>query len=307
MPEIAVVVPVYNSAATLPELVARVVGILRQMGFRQLELILVDDASQDDSWVVIARLQAQHPEHIRGYRLSRNVGQHMATLCGLRQARAPWIFTIDDDLEHSPEAFPELWAQRQVAPGFPLADVVYAEPVAQRQHLARRLGSGLLRQAGYFLLGTRRWGTPFRLLRREALADLLRYPEPRVFLDVLIHQMPLRIVVVPIAFDGSRGRQSRYKLLSLLFWGFKLIWWFTPLPLYILGGLMTALLGLAVLVALGVVPAFAGPGTAWQLGIGGLLLGGLRIVAGYQWRSLSLKRQLSQYVVAEKTGLNVLK
>ena len=46
--------------------------------------------------------------HIIGMRLSRNFGQHAATVCGIEQARGQWIITMDDDLEHPPEAIPDM-------------------------------------------------------------------------------------------------------------------------------------------------------------------------------------------------------
>jgi glycosyltransferase involved in cell wall biosynthesis len=75
---ISVVVPVYNSAEMLPELVKRLDKVLSAMG-RDFELILVNDGSKDNSWMVIERLASGKP-WVRGVGMMRNFGQHNALL-----------------------------------------------------------------------------------------------------------------------------------------------------------------------------------------------------------------------------------
>ena len=93
---ISVIVPAYNSAAVLPLLVSELGTVLPKCssGF---ELILLNDASPDRSWEVIAELTTLHP-WVHGINLMRNVGQHNALLCGIRAAKYEIIVTIDDDL-----------------------------------------------------------------------------------------------------------------------------------------------------------------------------------------------------------------
>ena len=81
---VSIVVPVFRSAGCLPELVARVGAMGAQLG--RFELILVNDASPDNSWEVIRELAASHP-FVVGLDLRRNVGQDNALMAGLRRAR----------------------------------------------------------------------------------------------------------------------------------------------------------------------------------------------------------------------------
>src|SRR5690349_23315770 len=81
---------------------------MRTLALRH-ELILVDDRGRADAWPTIERLCKEHAE-VTGVRLTRNFGQHAATVCGIGLARGDWIVTMDDDLEHPPEALPALLA-----------------------------------------------------------------------------------------------------------------------------------------------------------------------------------------------------
>ena len=82
---ISFVVPVYNSEATLSELVRRLTDVARACG-REHEIVLVNDGSVDGSWGRIQELRARN-ERVRGADLARNYGQHNALLCGIRAAR----------------------------------------------------------------------------------------------------------------------------------------------------------------------------------------------------------------------------
>src|SRR5690349_5279206 len=108
---ISVVVTVYNSQATLEALVDRLLATLTAVaGEGAFEVILVNDASRDESWQVIQRLSTRY-SWVRGVDLMRNYGQHNALLCGIRLARFDKIVTLDDDLQNPPEEIPVLLAK----------------------------------------------------------------------------------------------------------------------------------------------------------------------------------------------------
>ncbi|CAK9250865.1 unnamed protein product [Sphagnum jensenii] len=96
----SIVVPVYNSADIVEELVNQVKSVMKARGY-SFELILVDDGSIDTVWKKITGLAATH-SFIRGLRLSNNFGQWMATTAGMSRARGEHIITMDDDLEYDP-------------------------------------------------------------------------------------------------------------------------------------------------------------------------------------------------------------
>jgi polyisoprenyl-phosphate glycosyltransferase len=104
-PTLSIVAPVYNEARILPELVARCIGAAQQRSW-PFELVLVDDASTDDTPARLADLARD--SCVRPCRLAANVGQFRATQAGLRAARGQWVVVLDGDLQDPPEQIPLL-------------------------------------------------------------------------------------------------------------------------------------------------------------------------------------------------------
>src|SRR5438876_5850222 len=132
---ISVVTPVYNGEASIAELCRRLGEVLPRVS-TQHEIILVNDGSRDRSWEVISELCSRSPS-VRGLNLMRNYGQHNALLCGIRAARHEIVVTMDDDLQHPPEAIPQLLAE--LARGE--VDVVYGRPEREQHGFSRNLAS----------------------------------------------------------------------------------------------------------------------------------------------------------------------
>lgn len=105
-PDISVVVPLYNEAESLPELVAWINRVAADNGL-SYEAILVDDGSSDSSWVVIERLREEYPA-LRAIGFARNYGKSAALYCGFEAARGEVVFTMDADLQDSPDEIPAM-------------------------------------------------------------------------------------------------------------------------------------------------------------------------------------------------------
>src|SRR5277367_3998098 len=131
---LSIVVPVYNSEASLPVLLERLSVLLPTLA-REFEVILVNDASSDGSGDVVDSACDEH-DWVVGIHLMRNFGQHNAQLCGIRNARFEAIVTMDDDLQNPPDEVPRLLAK--LADGF---DVVYGYPREESHGLWRDFAS----------------------------------------------------------------------------------------------------------------------------------------------------------------------
>lgn len=105
-PDISVVVPLYNEAESLPELVAWIDRVAERHGL-SYEAILVDDGSSDASWEEVERLKTRYPA-LRGIRFARNYGKSAALYCGFAAAAGEVVVTMDADLQDSPDEIPEL-------------------------------------------------------------------------------------------------------------------------------------------------------------------------------------------------------
>ena len=104
--DISVVVPLYNEEESLPELVEWIDRVARGEGL-SYEVILVDDGSGDGSWRVIESLHERFAA-VRGIKFARNYGKSAALYCGFAEARGEVVFTMDADLQDSPDEIPEL-------------------------------------------------------------------------------------------------------------------------------------------------------------------------------------------------------
>ena len=107
--ELSVVTPVYKAADCLEELYRRLVAVLERTG-EPFEIVMVNDASPDDSWQLIEGL-ARRDGRVRGVNLSRNFGQHRAITAGLDHCRGRFVVVMDCDLQHVPEDISRLYAK----------------------------------------------------------------------------------------------------------------------------------------------------------------------------------------------------
>lgn len=107
--EISTVIPVYGADYALEELYTRLVAVLEKIT-DCFEIILVNDASPDDSQSIIERL-ALTDSRVRGIKFSRNFGQHRAITAGLDYCRGDWIVVMDCDLQDIPEEIERLYQE----------------------------------------------------------------------------------------------------------------------------------------------------------------------------------------------------
>ena len=104
--DISVVVPLYNEVESLAELAAWIDRVARD-NHLTYEIIMVDDGSSDGSWDEVERLKGEYPA-IRGIRFGRNYGKSAALYCGFEAAEGEVVFTMDADLQDSPDEIPEM-------------------------------------------------------------------------------------------------------------------------------------------------------------------------------------------------------
>jgi len=105
---ISVVIPQLNEEESLPELTRWIVEVLSRAGLT-FEIIYIDDGSTDDSWAVIERQASEFPGRVRGIRFQRNYGKSAALNVGFEAAKGDVVFTMDADLQDSPDELPGMY------------------------------------------------------------------------------------------------------------------------------------------------------------------------------------------------------
>ena len=104
---ISVVIPLYNEEESISELVAWIAKVMYDNNFTY-EIIIVDDGSTDSSWDEIRKLTEEYGS-IRALRFRRNYGKSAALFCGFREAEGDVVFTMDADLQDSPDEIPAMY------------------------------------------------------------------------------------------------------------------------------------------------------------------------------------------------------
>ncbi len=242
--DFSVVIPVYNEAANLQELIRRCLDSCRLCN-RSFELILVDDGSRDGSDEIIRRAGDRHKSEIIGILLNRNYGQHAAVFAGLSNSCGKVIITLDGDLQNPPEEIPNLIDE--LDKGY---DVVGTVRKNRRDTLFRRWASGLVntmvRRATGVMMHD--YGCMLRGYSRTVVDAMLRCHERSTFIPILANSFARTTTEIPVAHDQRRQGESKYSLFKLISLQFDLLTSMSTFPLRLLSilGTITALLGMGL-------------------------------------------------------------
>lgn len=215
---VSVIVPVYNSAPTLPALRSRIDRAMADAG-QPYEILFIDDASSDAS-LEILRTLAEQDDRVRVFAHAQNAGQAAATLTGIAHARGSILVTLDDDLQHRPEDIPRL-LQRLAAANE--RTFVMAVPLARLRPwwrdavswTANAFSNALLERPLPLRL------TAFGAFHKDLATTLIHRGSSRdVARIATLVQAAERTVTVPVQIDPSGLPDSRYGLRALLasFW-----------------------------------------------------------------------------------------
>jgi glycosyltransferase involved in cell wall biosynthesis len=307
---VSVVVPVYNSEATLAEVVDRLQTVLSPLA-NAFEIILVNDGSRDRSWQVVGDLATKYP-FVRGINLMHNYGQHHALLAGIQRAQHEIIVTLDDDLQHPPEEIPRLLAK--LSEGY---DVVYGRP-AQRNHSAwRNVSSKALKAVLRIVLGAEMasHSSAFRAFRSMLRRGFENFTDAQLAIDVLLSWSAARVTHIPVEHHARRVGRSRYTLSKLMLLAFNMLTGYSTLPLRLASGvgLTTSLLGLLMFFYVVIrrlfqttyVPGFAFVASEIAL-FGGLQLFAIGVIGEYMARLHFRTMGKPPYVIREEVGYDVL-
>lgn len=242
---LSIVVPVYCGGATVPELVTCLGAELR--GRYDLEIVLVDDGSPDDSAEVCRGLAAQF-DWVKVLCLSRNFSEHNAVMAGLNHATGDVVVIMDDDLQNPPSEVTRLIEALNEG-----NDVVYARYERKRHNWFRNLGSKLNDRVANVMLKKPRdlYLCSFKAMSRFVVDEIIKFDGPFPYIDGLILRVTRKIGVVTVQHESRQVGRSGYTLRKLIALWVNMFTSFSILPLRV-----ASLLGLVV-AATGVLLALA--------------------------------------------------
>lgn len=222
--QVSVVIPVYQGERTLgsvvDELAASVADRVSPQGrrYRVTEVVLVHDCGPDGSDDTVRALAGTY-DWVRPVWLSRNFGQHAATLAGIAASGGEWVVTMDEDGQHDPEAIGALLDTAMAEQ----ADVVYARATNEPPHGALRNVAS--RGAKWFVDRLAKGAdasafSSFRLVLGEVARSVAAYAGPGIYLDVAISWVANRTATCPVEMRSEGDRPSGYTFRRLVshFW-----------------------------------------------------------------------------------------
>jgi glycosyltransferase involved in cell wall biosynthesis len=249
-PELSVVIPIRNEAASLVELHRELSDTLVAWG-RPYEILVIDDGSTDDSFQILSRLQALDP-HLRVIRFRRNFGQTAAFAAGFDLARGRYIATCDGDLQNDPADIPRMVEALEGG-----CDIVCGwrkdrkDPFVSRR-LPSMVANRLISAATGVTLHD--YGCSLKVFRAEVVKPLRLYGEMHRFLPAIASEQGVAITETVVNHRQRRHGRSNYGigrtirvLLDLLTVKFLLSYSTRPVQIFGLVGLAMGLPGAAIL------------------------------------------------------------
>jgi glycosyltransferase involved in cell wall biosynthesis len=244
--DLSVVIPIRNEAASLAELHRELAETLDAWG-RPYEIIVVDDGSTDESFEILARLQAIDA-HLRVIRFRRNFGQTAAFAAGFDHARGRMIVTADGDLQHDPKDIPAM--VERLERGF---DIVCGWRKDRKDALlSRKLPSAIANRLISAATGVRLhdYGCSLKVFRADVVKSLKLYGEMHRFLPAIASEQGVLIDEVVVHHRARRHGRSKYGIgrtirviLDLVTVKFLLSYSTRPLQIFGLVGVTMGLLG----------------------------------------------------------------
>jgi glycosyltransferase involved in cell wall biosynthesis len=223
---LSIIIPVFNSEASIKEVVARIVRVMNLEQF-SYEIVLIDDASKDDSWGKILELGKEN-KNIIGLQFLKNSGQHSANLCGFRHSKNDIIITMDDDLQNPPEEIPKL--VELIIDG---KDLVFGEFTSKKHSFFRSIGSRFINRVNKKIFNIKSNVTlsNFRAVDRKIINLVCAENHFKPYIPGLLLKYSQNIGGVPVKHEKRKLGKSNYTLRKLISLVFDLLFQHSTIPL----------------------------------------------------------------------------
>jgi undecaprenyl-phosphate 4-deoxy-4-formamido-L-arabinose transferase len=303
--KISIVIPVYNGEHTIGRLVKELIAALSNQ--YDLEIVLVNDNSPDNSESVCAAIFEEYPDIVRFYSLAKNVGEHNAVMAGLNQATGDYMVIMDDDFQNPISEVLKLLkyaAQND-------CDVTYSYYKKKKHSVFRNLGSLLNDKIANIMLKKPKklYLSSFKVMNRFIVDEIIKYDLPYPYIDGLILRTTDKIAMVEVEHSKRQIGKSGYTLTKLIRLWLNMFTSFSILPLRVsvVFGMVTALLGMIFGIII-ILEKFSNPNLpvgytsliVVVLVFAGIQLVSLGVIGEYLGRIFLSQNKKPQYTVRKK-------
>jgi len=243
--KLSIVSPVYRAELVLDELVERIAKSVPS-AFNSYEIILVDDFSPDRSWQKIIEISSEN-SNVRGFKLSRNFGQHYAITAGLNQVSGDYVVVLDCDLQDQPEEIEKLFNESQK--GF---DIVLARRYERKDSFYKKTVSKLFYKTLSYLTGTKQDATVanFGIYSKQVINEVVKLEEKIKYFPTMVKWVGFSTSYVNVEHASRSEGKSNYNLKKLLNLALDIILAYSdkPLRLIIKFGLSIAMVSFLMVI-----------------------------------------------------------
>ncbi len=219
---LSIVVPVYNNAIGLPPLLSAFQNTI-DSNLIIKELILVNDASNDNSQEIIDRYQKSSSLPIKSIQICSNIGQHAATFEGVKIATGDYIITIDDDLQFLPKDMHLLLLNQEDSH----ADLIYGTPKHRQHSITRNIASCVALFLFHHVLGISKKATSFRLIKRALVEKIIGAKPTIVFIDGMLAKHKPKTSYVFVEHRERPVGKSGHNLIKQGWWTLKILCYYS--------------------------------------------------------------------------------
>lgn len=307
-PHISIVSPEYRGERMVEELVDRVIASVSTIT-DNFEIILVNDASPDNTWAEIEKACAKD-KRVKGLDLSRNFGQHYAITAGLSYAKGDWVIVMDCDLQDKPEDIPALYAKAQE--GF---DMVRTRRIIKKVGWWKRTSSVLYHAALDWLSGSKTDPAVgnFGIYKQKVITEYNKVPQKARAFGTILSALGFKMAYLDVEQDARGEGKSSYTIAKLFEVALTVIIARTNKPLRLAVGLGFAMSALSLLVAfynviaklVGIIQLSGYTTTVFSIWfVGGLILFVLGIMGLYIGRIFDQVKGQPLFVVRETINVD---
>ena len=243
--KLSIVSPVYRAEKMVHMLVERIVKSIATIT-EDFEIILVNDASPDASWLMIEQ-ECAKDKRVKGINLSRNFGQHYAITAGLHYAKGEWVVVMDCDLQDRPEEIPALYNKAQE--GY---DIVYARRMDRQDKWFKRTTSKIFNTLLNKMSGLNKDKdvANYGIYHNRVISEYNKIPEQSRSFGSLILYLGFRIAIIDVQHSERAEGKSSYTLSRMFKLAFDVIISNSNKPLRMAVGLGFGMSALSFLLAL---------------------------------------------------------
>ena len=209
---VSFVIPCYRSERTIEDVINEIEGAMDMLVLYSYEIILVNDASPDNTWEKICELVKEHDE-IRGFNLAKNFGQHAAIMAGLNASKGDIVVCLDDDGQTPADEVGKLLYQIEKG-----ADVAYARYASKKHNLFRNFGTAMNEWMAHVMLGKPKdlRVSSYFAVRRFVVDEMIKYQSSYPYVIGLVLRTTKNIVNVDVTHRAREVGESGYTFAKLM-------------------------------------------------------------------------------------------